>query len=110
MRKPTRILLVSGQPVCFHPYRVGYYIHLNEQTTGPFSEDEIRVKFHDGAITDDTFVAKEGDTGWVPLSQTGLTKSKIALKTEPATTASAVTPSSDLQFDRAEFAQPKSGA
>jgi hypothetical protein len=101
MRKPTRIILVSGQPLCFHPRHVGYYIHLNQQTSGPFSEDEIRTKLRDGQIEKSTLVAKEGDTGWVPLSQTGLAESKTDAITSPA---------SDLQFDHAEFAQPKSGA
>lgn len=87
---------------------VAYFIHLNQQTTGPFSEDEVRAKFHAGEITEDTLVAKEGSTQWTPLSETTLSEPKIQLKTEAADSAAAA--SSDLQFDRAEFAQPKSGA
>jgi len=91
------------------PASVGYYIHLNEQTSGPFSEDEMRAKLRAGEITNDTFVAKEGNTEWVPLAQTSLAGSKITLKAEPPSTAPSVTPSTDLQFDHAEFVQPKTG-
>jgi len=90
------------------PASVAYFIHLNEQTTGPFSEDEVRAKFHAGEIKGDTLVAKEGSTHWTPLSETTLSESKIQLKT--GTSESTTATSSDLQFDRAEFAQPKSGA
>jgi hypothetical protein len=104
---------------------VGYYVHLNQQNSGPFSEEEIRAKFHAGEIKADTLVAKEGDTEWTTLSKTGLTQAKIQLKSEPtdstgaaetSSTAGAESPSHDvappssLQFDRADFAQTKSGA
>jgi hypothetical protein len=90
------------------PASVAYFIHLNEQTTGPFSEDEVRAKFHAGEIKEDTLVAKEGSAHWIPLSETTLSESKIQLKTGAIESTTAT--SSDLQFDRAEFAQPKSGA
>ena len=83
------------------PAAVAYFIHLNQQTTGPFSEDEVRAKFLAGEIKEDTLVAKEGSAQWTLLSETTLSEPKID------TTAAAA---SDLQFDRAEFAQPKSGA
>jgi hypothetical protein len=104
---------------------VGYYVHLNKQNSGPFSEEEIRAKFRAGEINGDTLVAKEGDTEWTSLSKTGLTQAKIRLKTEGADStipAEASVPaatgpqphdaasSSSLQFDRADFAQTKSGA
>lgn len=91
----------------------------------------MRAKLRDGTIESSTLVAKEGDNGWTPLAQTDLAQSKIQLKT-PSTkppvpgflalaeggdaytrgdaTASKPTESNALQFDRAEFAQPKSGA
>lgn len=90
------------------PASVAYFIHLNEQTTGPFSEDEVRAKFHAGEIKEDTLVAKEGSAHWTPLSETTLSESKVQLRT--GTVESTTVTSSDLQFDRAEFAQPKSGA
>ena len=39
------------------PAAVAYFIHLNQQTTGPFSEDEVRAKFLAGEIKEDTLVA-----------------------------------------------------
>jgi hypothetical protein len=90
------------------PASVAYFIHLNEQTTGPFSEDEVRAKFRAGEIKEDTLVAKEGSAHWTPLSETTLSEPKVQLKT--GTTESITATSGDLQFDRAEFAQPKSGA
>lgn len=95
---------------------MGYYVHLNQQNSGPFSEEEIRAKFRAGEIKADTLVAKEGDTEWTTLSKTGLTQARIQLKTaehdspvaaEP-TQPDATTPST-LQFDRADFSQKKSG-
>src|SRR5882724_8794350 len=103
---------------------MGYYVHLNKQNSGPFSDEEIRDKYRAGEITADTLVAKEGDTEWTTLSKTGLTQAKIRLKAEGAdSTSSAETPalavnqsqqqdaasSSSLQFDHADFAQTKSG-
>jgi hypothetical protein len=93
--------------------RVGYYIHLNDQTTGPFPEDDVRAKLRAGEIKEETLIAKEGDSGWTPLSQTELAQSKIRLKTEARGSVDpAVTPapasSSSLQFDQAEFVEPKS--
>ena len=90
------------------PASVAYFIHRDQQTTGPFSEDEVRAKFHAGEIQEDTLVAKEGSTQWTPLSETTLSEPKIQLKTDA--TGSAAAAATDLQFDRAEFAQPKSGA
>ena len=90
------------------PASVAYFIHLNQQTTGPFSEDEVRAKFRSGEIKEDTLVAKEGSAHWTPLSETTLSEPKVQLKTGTAESTTAT--SSDLQFDRAEFAQPKSGA
>ncbi len=90
------------------PASVAYFIHLNQQTTGPFSEDEVRAKFRAGEIKEDTLVAKAGSAHWTPLSETTLSESKNQLK--PGATESTTATSSDLQFDRAEFAQPKSGA
>jgi len=40
---------------------VGYYVHLNKQNSGPFSEEEIGEKYRAGEIKADTLVAKEGD-------------------------------------------------
>jgi hypothetical protein len=89
------------------PASVAYFIHLNQQTTGPFSEDEVRAKFHAGEIKEDTLVAKEGSAHWIPLSETTLSEAKNQLET--GATGSTPAGSSNLQFDRAEFAQPKSG-
>ena len=97
----------TTSPFALMPASVAYFIHRDQQTTGPFSEDEVRAKFHAGEIQDDTLVAKEGSTQWTPLSETTLSEPKIQLKTDAAGAAAAA---SDLQFDRAEFAQPKSGA
>ena len=90
------------------PASVAYFIHLNEQTTGPFSEDEVRAKLHAGEIKEDTLVAKGGSAHWTPLSETTLSESKVQLRT--GTVESTTVTSSDLQFDRAEFAQPRLGA
>jgi len=102
---------------------MGYYVHLNKQNSGPFSDEEIRDKYRAGEITADTLVAKEGDTEWTTLSKTGLTQAKIRLRAEGAdSTSPAETParavnqsqqqdaasSSSLQFDHADFAQTKS--
>jgi hypothetical protein len=112
MRKPTGcgvdphgLSLSTTRPFVLMPASVAYFIHLNQQTTGPFSEDEVRAKFHAGEIKEDTLVAKEGSAQWTPLSKTILSESKIQLETD-----SAAATSGNLQFDRAEFAQPKSGA
>jgi hypothetical protein len=104
---------------------VGYYIHLNKQNSGPFSEEEIRDKYRAGEIKADTLVAKEGDTEWTTLSKAGLTQAKVRLKAEatdstspaevPASAATdppqqEATPTGNLQFDRADFTQTKTGA
>ena len=104
-QKDYEFSLSAGKASVLIPTSVGYYIHLNDQTRGPFSEDEVRAKFRAGEIKDDTLVAQEGDTGWTSLSQ-----SKISLKSEPTATPQPEGASSSLQFDRAEFTQPKSGA
>jgi hypothetical protein len=90
------------------PASVAYFIHRDQQTTGPFSEDEVRAKFHAGEIQEDTLVAKEGSTHWIPLSETTLSEPNSQLKTDG--TGSTTAAATDLQFDRAEFTQPKSGA
>ena len=90
------------------PASVAYFIHRDQQTTGPFSEDEVRAKFRAGEIQEDTLVAKEGSTHWIPLSETTLSEPNSQLKTDG--TGSATAAATDLQFDRAEFTQPKSGA
>jgi hypothetical protein len=96
---------------------VGYYVHLNQQNSGPFSEEEIRAKFRAGEIKADTLIAKEGETEWTTLSKTGLTQAKIQLKTEKPDASIATEPRqpdaaspTNLQFDRADFAQTKTGA
>ena len=95
---------------------MGYHLYLNDQTSGPFSEEEVRTKLRAGEINENTLAAKEGDTEWTPLSQTGLTQSKIRLKTESKVPVGTVGQpmedapvASSLQFDRAEFEQPTSG-
>ncbi|MDX2226845.1 MAG: DUF4339 domain-containing protein [Verrucomicrobiae bacterium] len=43
------------------------YILVNEQHTGPFSEEELQEKFAAGEITGEDYVWTEGMDGWTPL-------------------------------------------
>jgi hypothetical protein len=88
-----------------------YYLLINDQQAGPFTEDEIRAKFSAGEITDDTLAWKEGMAEWAALHTLGLNLSKPRLKLKSHEGAPAAGPpplaapaGGGLQFDRAEFA------
>jgi len=49
-----------------------YFIHHNNEQTGPFTEAEVKAKLASGEISDSDHVWWEGQQGWVPLSQTPL--------------------------------------
>jgi len=82
---------------------MSYHIHINGQTNGPFTEDEILDKLAAGEITEETQTWKEGTADWVPLSQL-----KLKGDDSPATAVALAAPvaqsgTGGLQFDQAEF-------
>jgi hypothetical protein len=46
------------------------YVHRNNQQIGPFTEAEIRAQLASGAISPADHAWWQGQSGWVPLSQT----------------------------------------
>jgi hypothetical protein len=49
-----------------------YFIHRNNEQLGPFTEADVRAKLASGELAPSDHVWWQGQTGWVPLSQTPL--------------------------------------
>jgi hypothetical protein len=74
------------------------YVHRNNQQLGPFTEAEVRTQLAAGAISPQDHVWWQGQSGWVPLSQTHLAGTGAAIPGAPTTPATpyATAPTSKL--------------
>lgn len=56
------------------PPVVQWHVAVNGQTTGPFSEPELRAQIAVGNLTRASFVWTTGQEGWKPAAETGLAR------------------------------------
>jgi hypothetical protein len=88
-----------------------FHVLVNDQSTGPFTEEQLREQLARGEVNAETMVWREGDPDWVKLGTIPLAKTKIGLRRPTADTPSPALsptppePTPPLQFDKAEFAQ-----
>lgn len=52
-------------------------LNINEVASGPFSEEEIRLKFASQQIPIDTYVWKKGLKEWIPIQDSGILKAEV---------------------------------
>jgi hypothetical protein len=84
-----------------------YHIHVDGQSTGPFTEEQLREQHTAGQIKDDTLVWAENTPDWVTFKELNLTKPKIGLRrAEASPPPMPVAGDAGLQFERADFAKP----
>lgn len=58
----------AGEPPPI-PGEERFFIHLNNETAGPFPIANIQDSFRRGKLKADTLVLKEGDKDWLPYNQ-----------------------------------------
>ena len=46
-----------------------YYLAINGQADGPFSEAELRQRLAAGTLSPDTLAAQDGDATWEPVGR-----------------------------------------
>src|SRR5262245_14942637 len=85
-----------------------YHIHVDGQSTSPFTEEELRAQHEAGQINDETHVRAEGTPDCAAFKELNLPKHKIGLRRAEAAPPPmpAVGEAAGMQFEHAEFKKP----
>src|SRR5712671_1387078 len=84
-----------------------YHIHVDGQSAGPFTEEQLREQHAAGQINDETLVWVEDSLDWVTFKELKLDKPKIQLRrAETAPPPMPAAGDAGLQFEHAQFAKP----